>query len=257
MTRAALLAVTLLATSTPAAAQRLRRASEAVHTGRSSGPRASNDNDPCPRPGVVTARARGDGWRWTRRYVAHPYAEGARGVDLDAGSAQRGRDTAAALTLEGGLALPNIGRAGLSVRAMFGAVEIELRGAAMVEPSQEGAFWVGVTNVRGALALTEGGAARVRAFLGFTSWLDAAGSATGPELGVGADVFPGAPWVLSGELSGAVLGGAGVIDGRVSVGVLFGRTELQLGWSHRVVYPFEAGDAVDLGGPSLGLRAWL
>ncbi len=256
MKRIALLLAVVL---TPAAsqAQRLQQVSRAVREGRGR-ERPSNDNNPSGRRAEPRERAPSR-WRWnlSRRYLSYPYALGVGGFELPGVDSADTRGTASVVTLEGGLVLPELARGSLSVRAIFGAIEVELRGSALAEPVAQGVDWAGIVGVRGAWAFTEGGPARARVMAGMISYLDARGDVSGAEMGFGVDVFPGAPWVLSGEFTGGVLGRAGLLNGRASLGVLFGRTEVLVSWSHLWLLPFEDGVVVDLGGPSLGLRAWL
>lgn len=253
------IAVALALTLAPAFthAQRLRGVSRAVHEGRGA-PRPSNDNNPSGRRASPAAGAPSR-WVWdlSRNYLSHPYALGVNGFELAASVPAETRGTASVVTLEGGLVLPGIARASLSVRAIFGAIEFELHGSALAEPLAQGTDWAGLFGVRGAWALTRGGPARARVIAGMLSFVDDRGDASGAEVGLGAEMFPGAPWVLSGELTGGVLGRSGITRARASVGVLFGRTEVLVSWSHLWLFPFEDGVVVDLGGPSLGLRAWL
>ncbi len=251
--------LTLAIALTPAAssAQRLQQVSRAVREGRGR-ERPSNDNNPSGQRAQPPDRAPSR-WRWnlSRRYLSHPYALGVAGFELPGVDSGDTRGTASVVTLEGGLVLPELARGSLSVRAMFGAIELELRGSVLAEPLTQGIDWAGIVGVRGAWAFTEGGPARARVMAGMLSYLDARGDTSGAEVGFGLDLLPGAPLVLSGEFTVGLLGRAGMLSGRASLGVLFGRTEVLVSWSHLWLLPLEDGVVVDLGGPSLGLRVWL
>lgn len=263
MTRVALTLCALLLPST-SLAQQLRQMSRTIHEGRST-PRPSNDNNPNERE---SSRNRSSGrdrrsprrhapWNLSRRYLAHPYALGITGFELPADVAGESRGIAVVMSLEGGMLLPSVGRAGLGMRMIFGAIEVELRGSALVEREEGAAVWAGLVGARVAYAITDGGPARVRVLAGMLSFFDAAGDASGAEAGFAMDAFPVRPLVVSAELTGGVLGRAGMVSARLTAGVIFDRTELFAGWTHQVLFPTVEGPVVDLGGPLLGLRFWM
>lgn len=248
----------LLLAPAASSAQRLRQVSRTVHEGRST-PRASNDNNPGGPSPSSASRGGPTRWRWnlSRWYLRYPYALGISSFEGSGVSAQDSRGTAGVLTVEGGLVLPNLGRGAIGVRAIFGAIEVELRASALMEPVAGGHDWAGLLGVRLGWAVTDGGPARVRALLGMLTYLDAVGDASGGETGFAVDAFPGRPWVLSAELTGGVLGRAGLLSTRGSVGLIVGHAEFFVAWTHQWLFPLVEGPAVDLGGPSLGLRTWM
>lgn len=259
------LCVALTLASSAASAQRLRQVSRTVHEGRST-QRPSNENNPDEREssrnrsaGGASRPTRSSPWRLSlqRRYLAHPYALGITGFELPGADSSDTRGVAVVMSVEGGLALPTVGRMGVAVRYLFGAIEVELRGSALVESSLDGALWAGLIKVRGAYALTEGGPVRARVLVGAVSYVDALGDAGGAELGAAIEAFPARPWVVSAELSGGLLGRAGMLSARASIGYLIDRTELFAAWSHQWLFPMIEGPVVELAGPSLGLRFWL
>jgi hypothetical protein len=62
--------------------------------------------------------------------------------------------------------------------------------------------------------------------------------------------------VLSFDVSGGLVGRAGLVGLRGSVGYLVGPVEFQLGWQHESLIPTVSGNNVDLSGPFVGLRLW-
>lgn len=247
------LALAALLAPAPVAAQRLRRASDAVHTGSSDRRDRDRDDHPSrassdPSPGRSRTR-----WFQRRAYLPHPYAWGYAGYDTP----QAGSRTVALMAhLDGGLALSDVGRAGFGLRILGPALEFEVKYAVFAEPDHGQVLWAALGRFRGALAIADESSARFRFFGGLLHWFDGAGSEFGFEGGFGLDVFPGAPWVLSFELSGGLVGRAGLIGARGSVGYLFGAVELQAGWQHESLIPTVSGGNVDLSGPFAGLRLW-
>jgi len=159
-------------------------------------------------------------------------------------------------SVDGGLALSAIGRGGLGLRILGSTLEFELRYTGWAERSAGETLWVGLGRFRGAVALSDSASMRLRMFGGILHWVDDQGSVFGAEGGFGLDAFPGAPWVLSFDLSGGVVGRAGLVSLRGSVGYLLGPVEIQLGWQHDSLIPTESGPSVDLSGPLLGIRLW-
>ncbi|UJR83854.1 hypothetical protein [Sandaracinus amylolyticus] len=71
----------------------------------------------------------------------------------------------------------------------------------------------------------------------------------------GLDLFPGEPVVLSTELAAAFVGQAFELRARAQIGVLIESVEIFAGYHYDGL--FRDGVHVDLGGPMLGVRAWL
>ncbi len=256
--RVASLALSLLALPAAAPAQRLRRASEAVHTGSSD--RGSGSSSSEPRRSSSPSSSSGWGssfWQRSRNFLPFPYAWGYAGYDVPQVDLTRApRSVAVVASLDGGLGLSSIGRGGVSLRVLGSVLEFELRYTIYAEPSDGGTFWVGLGRYRGAVALVDGAEARMRLFGGFLHWIDDAGSEFGGEGGLGLDVFPGAPWVLSFDLSGGLVGRSAIVGLRGTLGYLVGPVEFQLGWQHESVIPTVSGPSVDLSGPLAGVRLW-
>jgi len=242
-----------------ASAQRLRRASEAVHTGSSDRRREGCSSEPRRSSSPSSSSGWwGSRWQRSRLFLPFPYAWGYAGYDVPQADLTRSpRSVAVVASLDGGMALSSIGRGGVSLRVLGSVLEFELRYTAYAEPSDGGTFWVGLGRYRGAVALVDGAEARMRVFGGFLHWIDDAGSEFGGEGGVGLDVFPGAPWVLSFDLSGGLVGRSAIVGLRGTFGYLVGPVELQLGWQHESVIPTVSGRSVDLSGPLAGVRLWL
>jgi hypothetical protein len=251
----ALLAVAALLAPSAALAQRLRRASDAVHTGSSDRRDRDHDRDGHPPRSSSDPPSRGGRSRWFQRraYLPFPYAWGYGGYDAPAGSS---RTVAVIASLDGGLTLPDIGRGGVGLRILGPALEFELRYSVYAEPSREQTLWAALGRIRGGLAIADEASARFRFFGGLLHWADDVGSEFGFEGGVGLDVFPASPWALSFEASGGLVGRSGLIGLRGSVGYLFGPVELQAGWQHESLIPTVSGGNVDLTGPFVGLRLW-
>ncbi len=259
--RRSLFVAALLAPAT-APAQLLRRASDAVHTGSSERRRDRDDSDPpSPTPSTSSSSSsssgRGNRWLRPRAFLPCPYAWGYQGYAAPVTTAQHsGRGLAVIATLDGGLALSSVGRGGFGLRVLGSVLEFELRLNAFVEPTAEQTTWVGLGRYRGAVALADSADVRLRFFGGLLHWVDDRGSEFGAEGGLGLDAFPGEPWVLSFDVSGGLVGRAGLVGLRGSVGYLLGPVELQLGWQHESLIPTLSGGNVDLSGPFVGLRLW-
>ena len=254
----ALSALALLAPAT-ASAQRLRRASDAVHTGSSDRDRRRHEpSGDSPRsPSSSSSGGGGSRWLRPRYFLPYPYAWGYQGYATPQADFQRSpRSVAVVASLDGGIALSSIARGGVALRVLGAGLEFELRYTAYAEPSHEGTLWVGLGRYRGGVALADSAEARVRIFGGLLHWIDDAGSQFGGEAGIGLDVFPDDPWVLSFDLSGGVVGRAALVSLRGTVGYIVGPVEFQLGWQHESVIPTVSGDGVDLSGPLAGVRLW-
>jgi hypothetical protein len=252
------LALSLLALPAAAPAQRLRRASEAVHTGSSD--RGSGSSSSEPRRSSSPSSSSGWGrsfWQRSRYFLPFPYAWGYAGYDVPQVDLTRSpRSVAVVASLDGGIGLSSIGRGGVSLRVLGSVLEFELRYTIYAEPSDGGTFWVGLGRYRGAVALVDGADARMRLFGALLHWIDDAGSEFGGEGGLGLDVFPGAPWVLSFDLSGGLVGRSAIVGLRGTLGYLVGPVEFLLGWQHESVIPTVSGPSVDLSGPLVGVRLW-
>lgn len=244
----------------PSPAQTLRRASDAVHTGSSEPRRRASDDDDGPRPATPSSAGSGAPRRWfrSRYFLPFPYAWGYAGYDAPGATTvdARPRSLAVIAGLDGGLALPDVGRGGASLRLLGAGFELELRFSAYAERDAGQTLWVGFGRYRAAAVIADDASLRLRLFAGMLHWIDDRGSEFGAEGGVGLDVFPGAPWVLSFEVAGGVLGRAGLVSLRGTLGYLVGPVELQLGWQHESLIPTVSGDTVDLSGPLAGVRLW-
>ncbi len=255
------LSVAALLAPAAASAQLLRRASETVHTGSSNRRRDDNDS-PSPSPSTPSSSSssssgRGNRWLRPRAFLPCPYAWGYQGYAAPVTTAQHsGRGLAVITTLDGGLALSSVGRGGFGLRVLGSVLEFELRLNAFVEPAAEQTTWVGLGRYRGAVALADSADVRLRFFGGLLHWVDDRGSEFGFEGGLGVDAFPGEPWVLSFDVSGGLVGRAGLVGLRGTVGYLFGPVEVQVGWQHESLIPTVSGGNVDLSGPLVGLRLW-
>ncbi|MDO9016298.1 MAG: hypothetical protein Q8S73_05810 [Deltaproteobacteria bacterium] len=252
------LGVLVLIAPSAAPAQRLRRASDAVHTG-SSEPRrrrAAPDSSPSA-PSPSSSGRRNPRWLRARSFLPYPYAWGYGGYDVPLDTSQHSpRSVAVVASLDGGMALSSIGRGGLGLRVLGASLEFELRYSAYAEPTDDQTLWVGLGRYRGAVTLADSAGARVRVFGGLLHWIDDGGSEFGGEGGIGLDAFPDAPWVISFDLSGGFVGRAALVGLRGTVGYLVGPVEIMVGWQHESVIPTVSGGSVDLSGPLAGLRLW-
>lgn len=254
----ALSALALLGPAT-ASAQRLRRASDAVHTGSSERRRHRDDDPPSSSSSSPSSSSSSRGGRWfrARTFLPYPYAWGYQGYDAPRDGGQRSpRRVAVIASLDGGLGLPSIGRGGLGLRVLGAMLEFELRISAYAELADGQTLWVGLGRYRGGVAIADSSEARVRVFGGLLHWIDDRGSEFGFEAGLGVDVFPDDPFVISFDLSGGLVGRAGLVGLRGSVGYLVGPVEFQIGWQHESVLPTLGGGNVDLSGPFAGVRLW-
>lgn len=261
------LAAAALAAPSVAPAQTLRRASDAVHTG-SSEPRRSRDDSASGSSSSTPSQpssSRPSRWYRPRYFLPYPYAWGYGGysgyeppsVVLSDPSPRPTRRVAVVASLDGGLALSDIGRGGVGLRVLGSAFEFEVRYSAFAESDRGQTLWAGLGRYRGAFVLGDAAGLRLRLFGGLLHWVDDGGSEFGAEGGLGLDAFPGAPWVLSFDLSGGFVGRAGLIGLRGTVGYMVGPVEFQVGWQHESVIPTIDGPTVDLSGPLAGVRLWL
>ncbi|MEZ4410382.1 MAG: hypothetical protein R3A52_28460 [Polyangiales bacterium] len=253
------LALASVAPST-AAAQRLRRASEAARTGRSDRPRDEPRRSSSSEPRATSSRGSGRGSRWSlrrRAFLPFPYAWGGAGYAAPvAPPGESARGLAVVASLDGGYVFDAILRGGAGLRLMTSSLEFELRYSAYNERDGDDSLWVALGRYRVGVAIVDVARARARVFAGMIHWVDAEGSLFGGEAGVGADLFVGAPFVLSLDLSVGGYGRAVLAGGKLTLGVMAGPVEFQLGWQHESIIPTVSGPPVNLTGPLLGLRLW-
>jgi hypothetical protein len=118
--------------------------------------------------------------------------------------------------------------------------------------------WSGVTHVTYRFAQTS--RVQFRTGLGYRQWTGLSSTtAFGADLMYGFDVFWGRPLVTSVTLDVGNLGAAVVAEARGTLGAMLGSVEIFAGYDHMAIEGTTSSLAagVGLGGPLLGLRAWL
>ena len=115
----ALSALALLAPAT-ASAQRLRRASDAVHTGSSDRRRNEPSGDSPRSPSSSSSGGGGSRWLRPRYFLPYPYAWGYQGYATPQADFQRSpRSVAVVASLDGGIALSSIARGGVALLSLI------------------------------------------------------------------------------------------------------------------------------------------
>lgn len=226
-----------------------------VVRGEPAGPGYADDSSYVPDPpngSVPYARQPA-----TEHYVlgVHPYAGGASGFGGYTSRSDLGR-VASRVELELGYALGGAGRVGASARLQLPfLIDITTRYSVFVEPLDEGVAMLALGRIGAELRIVDCPVLQLRVGAAVRHFHDAAGGLVGGDVGVAFDIFPGAPVILSGEVTVGAVGQAIIVQARGSVGVIIDSTEIYAG------YDFEglvsADQLVDLGGPMLGVRLWL
>ncbi len=203
---------------------------------------------PPPRPPFVRHLNR---WPYEARragYVVDPW------ISNDAAYRRVGGQ----LSAEGSYLFGGMLRSGLAARVGSARLDLDTQMSFYLEPPARDALYLGDTS----LNLAPVALPRIvwRVGLGARYMLDARlpGTGSGPrEYAMGwnfttsLDVFPGRPFVISARLDRGMLYQTPVWRARATVGLVRDRFELFAGYDHTQI------ETVALGGPLLGLRAWL
>ncbi|MEM7153589.1 MAG: hypothetical protein AAF799_12155 [Myxococcota bacterium] len=206
-------------------------------------------------PRLNEAPARPPFRRYAHRYPYEARTSGwvsnAWKPDLETDRAVAGRATAEGSYLFGGLV-----RSGFSARFGSPRVQADTQLSSYLDLAHRDTLFLGDTSLSLApIALPQivwrvGVGARYMFDARFPP-TSAAPRALGWNMSTGVDVFPGAPFVLSARVDRGQLGVAPVWRARATAGLIRKRFELFAGYDHTQI------DRVALGGPLLGLRAWL
>ena len=206
-------------------------------------------------PRLNEAPARPPFRRYAHRYPYEARTSGwvanAWKPDLETDRAVAGRVTAEGSYLFGGLV-----RSGFSARFGSPRVQADTQLSSYLDLNHRDTLFLGDTTLSLApIALPQivwrvGVGARYMFDATFPPTA-AAPRALGWNMSTGVDVFPGSPFVLSARIDRGQLGVAPVWRARATAGLIRKRFELFAGYDHTQI------DRVALGGPLLGLRAWL
>lgn len=160
------------------------------------------------------------------------------------------------LELEAGYVLGGAGRGGVGARLQLPfLLDLTTRYSVFFEPTEEGVLVAALGRIGGELRIVDNQWLQLRIGGGLRHFHDDLGSELGGDFTLGFDAFPGEPIVISGELSAGVVGQAIVVQARGRVGFIIDSTEIYAGYDYEAL--FAGGIQVDLGGPMLGVRAWL
>lgn len=203
-------------------------------------------DEPPPRPAFERHALRWPYEARKRGWVADPWLPHDEGHRRLAGRA----------SVEGSYLFRGVWRSGFAARVGSPRLDVDTQMSLYYEAPQRDALYLGDTSLNFApVALP---AVVWRVGMGARYMLDArlpgAGAreyAAGWNLSTSIDVFPGAPFVISARLERGTLYRTPVLRARATVGVVRKRFELFAGYDHLQI------ERVALGGPLLGLRAWL
>ncbi|HJL16694.1 MAG TPA: hypothetical protein RMH99_13610 [Sandaracinaceae bacterium LLY-WYZ-13_1] len=189
-----------------------------------------------------------------------PYGTADGGYSVPARDARgRTRFSRTAIRVEGelGWALGGAARAGVSARLQLPfAVDLASRYSLFVEPLDDGGVQVAALGRVGVeVRVLDVPAMQLRLGAGMRHFQDSAGGLFGADVLLGLDVFPGEPVILSGEAGVGAVGEAMVALARARLGVIVDSTEIYGGYHYEGLIAGE--QHVDLGGPMVGVRAWL
>jgi len=199
-------------------------------------------------PNVLVESGREEGASYRTGFQDYPYAEGSQGhlVEGHPGIAlQLSADTGIDV---GG----DVWRHGLGLRLQFPArLELESEWSLFMEYGDDGTDRLLLGREILAVRFAENESIQFRTGIGPRHLVDDEGWVHGFDVLYGFDLFAGSPMVLSLEGSLGGVGGAFAPGARASLGVMLGRFEVRAGWDQRNI------GNVSLGGPALGVRAWL
>lgn len=223
-------------------------------------------------PWWLPHHAAGDSFGRTYAYPAHPYAGGIDGYVRYAGSRlpegqgaapngyrNLGGRAALRFVAEGGPVLGDVAPGEESLaRLSFAArlstnqrFEIESAWTQFTEKLAVGydQLWIG--DINAVMQFAQNEHVQFHSGLGVRAMLDRGDNAYGANFTYGFDLYPVRPLVFSGDMDLGNLGAAGFVQLRGTVGLIVSGVEAFAGWDTMWV-----GDE-RLGGPILGLRAWL
>lgn len=194
-----------------------------------------------------------------RRHVHRwPYEGRTRGwvVDPWTSSDREHRRLAGRVGVEGSYLYRGLWRSGVSARIGSPRLDVDTQMSFYYEAPSRDALYLGDTSLSFApVALPQ---VVWRVGMGARYMLDARlpGSgareyAAGWNMNTSIDVFPGPPFVLSARLDRGLLYRTPVFRARATIGLVRERFELFAGYDHLQI------ERVALGGPLVGLRAWL
>jgi len=177
-------------------------------------------------------------------------------VDPWKGNGAEHRRVAGRLSAEGAYLFKGLWRTGMAARLGTARVDVDTQLSFYLDAPRRDALYLGDTGFHLApVALPQ---LVWRVGLGARYMLDARLPGAGPrEYALGwnfstsLDAFPGRPFVISARLDRGTLYHTAVWRGRATVGMVRERFELFAGYEHTQI------ERVALGGPLLGLRAWL
>lgn len=187
-----------------------------------------------------------------------PYEARRRGwvVDPWKGNIKEHRLVGGQIAAEGSYLYGGMWRSGFSARLGSPRLDVDTQLSFYLEPAQRDALYLGDTTLNFAPVALPGVVWRVG--VGARYMTDARLPGSGPrEYAAGwnfttsLDVFPGRPFVISARVDRGMLYQTPVWRARGTVGLVRKRFELFAGYDHTQI------EQVALGGPLLGLRAWL
>ena len=177
-------------------------------------------------------------------------------VDPWTGNATEHRRIGARLAAEGSYLYRGLVRSGVSGRLGTARLDVDSQLSFYLQTPARDALYLGDTTLNFAPVVLPQLVWRVG--LGARYMLDARLPGAGPReyaagwnVSTSLDAFPGKPWVLSARVDRGMLYQTPVWRARATVGMIYRRVELFAGYDHTQV------EKVSLGGPLVGLRAWL
>jgi hypothetical protein len=170
--------------------------------------------------------------------------------------APRASRFASRLSAEVGYALGGALRGGVDGRlALPYLLDISTHYSFFLEATEEGLVAAALGRISAELRLIDDPVAQLRLGGGIRHFHDSLGGVVGGDGLIALDLFPIDPVVVSTELGIGFVGEAVVVSARGTVGAIFDSTEIYAGYHYEGL--FAGGEHVDLGGPILGVRAWL
>jgi hypothetical protein len=261
----------------PASAQRLGSVSSAVHGGGGGGFRGGGGGGYGGYRGGGYGGYRGYGYGYggygyggggvqlgvSRVGLFYPYYMGYAGISVAQTSMQPGHtltepDAIGIVDASAGYVFDGVVRGQISGRVRVGnLVDFEARYGAYFEQTDDRIQALGIGRLAFAVAFVNDDAVQLRGGLGGLLYHDAAGV----ELGYGGllelDVYPVQPLVLRAEVMGGMLGQAGMLDARGTIGIQIDRGELYVGYQAFLVDSASPAGATVLHGPIAGVRVWI
>ncbi|MCA9708052.1 MAG: hypothetical protein KDK70_19525 [Myxococcales bacterium] len=177
-------------------------------------------------------------------------------VDPWRGNPKEHRTVGGRLSAEGAYLYRGLWRSGFEARVGSPRVDVDTQLSFYLEPAERDALYLGDTSLSFAPVALPGIVWRVG--LGARYMADARLPGSGPReyaagwnLSTSLDAFPGRPFVISTRLDRGTLYQTPVWRARATAGLVHNRLELFAGYDHTQI------GRVSLGGPLIGLRAWL